>query len=268
MNSKIYSISAALLLLFSPYALAVNPNPPKVFLLEPGGYGGRVLIKWAQNAADVEWYAVERLGTVGNKPVVLPAWIEVGRVKAREGLGGRDLEVVQTFGLPSEVPAPDNPAKYRVCAVQALQPGAWTPPPDLGSNVPGKKCSPATRYPQSLRQEVDQVSASSLTPQASSTLRTGTALKTTTSGSALTSANSQASSPTMTNKLKPGDALRANPLPTPPGAATINGSGALQSQPAPRPPRHICDAARDARARNSPAAPNLEAQCRASGGKP
>ncbi len=30
----------------------------------------------------------------------------------------------------------------------------------------------------------------------------------------------------------------------------------------------ICDSARDARARNSPAAPNLEAQCRASGGKP
>ena len=31
----------------------------------------------------------------------------------------------------------------------------------------------------------------------------------------------------------------------------------------PRPPRSICEAARDARARNSPAAPNLEAQCRA-----
>lgn len=33
-----------------------------------------------------------------------------------------------------------------------------------------------------------------------------------------------------------------------------------------RPP--ICDAARNARARNSPAAPNLEAQCRAAGGTP
>jgi hypothetical protein len=31
-------------------------------------------------------------------------------------------------------------------------------------------------------------------------------------------------------------------------------------------PRSICDMARDARARNSPAAPNLEAQCRAAGG--
>ena len=32
----------------------------------------------------------------------------------------------------------------------------------------------------------------------------------------------------------------------------------------PRPQQSICEAARDARARNSPAAPNLEAQCRAS----
>jgi hypothetical protein len=37
------------------------------------------------------------------------------------------------------------------------------------------------------------------------------------------------------------------------------------SPPTPGPQRSICDAARDARARNSPAAPNLEAQCRASG---
>lgn len=35
--------------------------------------------------------------------------------------------------------------------------------------------------------------------------------------------------------------------------------------PTPGPQRSICEAARDARARNSPAAPNLEAQCRASG---
>ncbi|MEO8017409.1 MAG: hypothetical protein ABI769_06325 [Pseudomonadota bacterium] len=36
----------------------------------------------------------------------------------------------------------------------------------------------------------------------------------------------------------------------------------------PRPPRPICDSARDALARQSPASPNLVAQCRAAGGNP
>jgi hypothetical protein len=39
--------------------------------------------------------------------------------------------------------------------------------------------------------------------------------------------------------------------------------GRVSPQSPPGPARHICEAARDARARNSPAAPNLEAQCRA-----
>lgn len=39
------------------------------------------------------------------------------------------------------------------------------------------------------------------------------------------------------------------------------------SSATPGPQRSICEAARDARARNSPAAPNLEAQCRASGAR-
>ena len=176
-----------------------------------------------------------------------------------------------------------------LCALAALPPGRWGAPPDHP-----KKCSSVTQYPRPyLKKEVDRVSGPSLlVPQASSTLRASPALKTTPSGSASTSANSQVSPPTVTNKPKPGDALRANPRPSPPGAAAINGGGVLQAQPArcppscpmpaaaingggvlqaqpaPRPTRHICDAARDARARNSPAAPNLEAQCRALGGKP
>jgi len=40
--------------------------------------------------------------------------------------------------------------------------------------------------------------------------------------------------------------------------------GRVPSSSPPHPPRPICDSARDARARNSPAAPNLEAQCAAS----
>lgn len=39
--------------------------------------------------------------------------------------------------------------------------------------------------------------------------------------------------------------------------------GRVQSQPATETPRTICEAARDARARNSPAAPSLERQCEA-----
>jgi hypothetical protein len=53
-------------------------------------------------------------------------------------------------------------------------------------------------------------------------------------------------------------------------STTLHPHGALGIEPAPppkpRPP--ICDAARDAIARQSPAAPNLEAQCRAAGGTP
>ncbi len=41
------------------------------------------------------------------------------------------------------------------------------------------------------------------------------------------------------------------------------GSGTIHT-----PRRPICESARDARARNSPAAPGLEAQCRAAGGSP
>ncbi|HEY6124202.1 MAG TPA: hypothetical protein VIV63_06100, partial [Steroidobacteraceae bacterium] len=49
----------------------------------------------------------------------------------------------------------------------------------------------------------------------------------------------------------------------PPDPNAVKSIGRVGSPSAPRPARHICDAARDARARNSPAAPNLEAQCRA-----
>ena len=49
---------------------------------------------------------------------------------------------------------------------------------------------------------------------------------------------------------------------------TSLGKVGTNKPPKPGPPRHICDSARDARARNSPAAPNLEAQCLAAGGLP
>jgi hypothetical protein len=49
----------------------------------------------------------------------------------------------------------------------------------------------------------------------------------------------------------------------PPDPNAVKSIGRVGSPSAPRPARHICDAARDARARNSPAAPNLEAQCQA-----
>ena len=42
--------------------------------------------------------------------------------------------------------------------------------------------------------------------------------------------------------------------------------GRVKLPPTGAPPRSLCDAARSARARNSPAAPGLEAQCRAQGG--
>ncbi len=47
------------------------------------------------------------------------------------------------------------------------------------------------------------------------------------------------------------------------GTAVSIGKRGTSSHATPGPRRSICDAARDARARNSPAAPNLEAQCRA-----
>jgi hypothetical protein len=50
-----------------------------------------------------------------------------------------------------------------------------------------------------------------------------------------------------------------------PSYVTSIGKKALPAS-APRPQRSICDAAVDARARQSPAAPNLEAQCQAAGG--
>lgn len=48
----------------------------------------------------------------------------------------------------------------------------------------------------------------------------------------------------------------------------VKSIGRTASPSTPRPARTICEAAYDSRARNSPAAPNLEAQCRAAGGKP
>ena len=55
--------------------------------------------------------------------------------------------------------------------------------------------------------------------------------------------------------------------PTP--AEPVKSIGRVPSASGPAgPARSICEAARDARARNSPAAPNLEAQCRAAGERP
>jgi hypothetical protein len=53
--------------------------------------------------------------------------------------------------------------------------------------------------------------------------------------------------------------------PKPPGPVVL---GRVQSTTPKGPPMSICDRARDARARNSPAAPSLEAQCRAATAKP
>jgi len=47
-------------------------------------------------------------------------------------------------------------------------------------------------------------------------------------------------------------------------ATPVKGLGRVATPSRPGPPRPICDVAREARARNSPAAPSLEAQCRAS----
>jgi hypothetical protein len=56
-------------------------------------------------------------------------------------------------------------------------------------------------------------------------------------------------------------ALQLHPQMAPPPAKSL---GRVKTSSPPRPPMSICDAARDARRRNSPAAPNLEAQCEAS----
>jgi hypothetical protein len=61
-------------------------------------------------------------------------------------------------------------------------------------------------------------------------------------------------------KEKPGTALGR----VKPGVAL----GKVRAAPVPDAPRPICDVAREARARNSPAAPSLEAQCRAAAAKP
>lgn len=66
MNTKIYSVSVALLFICAPYALAASyPNPPKVIVQEQGTSGAGVLIKikWTRKATDVGWYAVERVYT-------------------------------------------------------------------------------------------------------------------------------------------------------------------------------------------------------------
>lgn len=59
--------------------------------------------------------------------------------------------------------------------------------------------------------------------------------------------------------------MLGRPTPAEP-AKTLGRVPSTQAQD--RPARSICDSARDARARNSPAAPNLEAQCRAVGERP
>ena len=54
-----------------------------------------------------------------------------------------------------------------------------------------------------------------------------------------------------------------------PESAHVKSLGRVPVSPGPdRPERSICEMARDARARNSPAAPSLEAQCRAAGERP
>jgi len=52
-------------------------------------------------------------------------------------------------------------------------------------------------------------------------------------------------------------------LPAIPMSVPVKSLGRVKPTGPPAPPRPICDSARDARARNSPAAPNLEAQCAA-----
>jgi hypothetical protein len=61
---------------------------------------------------------------------------------------------------------------------------------------------------------------------------------------------------------KDKEAERKNKQKPPPPPVFAKTLGRVKpSSEAPRESRSICDAARDARARNSPAAPNLEAQC-------
>lgn len=58
-----------------------------------------------------------------------------------------------------------------------------------------------------------------------------------------------------------------NPRPAPPANPPVKSLGRVNTgSSAPRPARSLCDSARDALARSSPAAPNLVAQCQAAGG--
>ena len=63
-----------------------------------------------------------------------------------------------------------------------------------------------------------------------------------------------------------GQKTTSSGLSTAPAPPTVLALGRVKLPPTgASPPRSICDAARDARARNSPAAPGLEARCRAAG---
>ena len=85
-------------------------------------------------------------------------------MEAPEGLGGRELEVAETL---QDVPGPDYPLYYRVCAVRVLQPGEWLTHNDMVDAPPGdgKACSTPVRYPRATAQAVSQSSARSLAPQ-------------------------------------------------------------------------------------------------------
>jgi hypothetical protein len=67
--------------------------------------------------------------------------------------------------------------------------------------------------------------------------------------------------PHSSNTLEAAPAV--SPAYTPPVTTTVTSARTALAVDPP-----ICSAARKARARNSPAAPNLEAQCRAAGGTP
>jgi len=140
-----------------PRRPATAPKAPQVTLLEQGTSGrgevgpakpGRVLVEWNMNAADVAWFAVERADAV-TSPVSAQIWTEVGRVTPPLGLGGGDLELIETITDPSKVPGATKRVNYRVCA----------------SNVGGKTCSTSASYPPAyLKQTVGNAPAPSLTP--------------------------------------------------------------------------------------------------------
>jgi hypothetical protein len=58
----------------------------------------------------------------------------------------------------------------------------------------------------------------------------------------------------------------ATPKPLPPKSQPVKSIGRVNTGSSPPPSRSICDSARDALSRQSPAAPNLVATCRAAGG--